>query len=200
MTSTIDRPTRAGRAVVRRLSDLETCAPPSPQPAAVAPPPAPDPLHRHREARARALVVLRLTIEVLTGRRPAAQLAGMVTGPVRRYVLAATGRLDQPGRRAGPPPCRGGPGAPGYAGPGLRSIRICHPAAGVAEVSAVWRHHGRCRALAARFELLTVEELLDEDDGLDEDTDPHDVDGTPPEPEPTEHRQTRWCCTALRLG
>jgi uncharacterized protein DUF6459 len=189
MTSTIDRPTGTGtgtgRAVVRRLADLEPGAPPSPRPATEAPPPAPDPLHRHREARARALVVLRLTLEALAGRRPAAQLAGMLTGPVRRYVLAATGRLDEPVRRAGPAPRRGGPGAPGYAGPALRSIRICHPAAGIAEVSAVWRHHGRYRALAARFELLTADELLD--------------DGTPPEPGP-EHRPTRWCCTALRLG
>lgn len=184
MTSTIDRPTGTGRAVVRRLADLDPCAPPSPRLAAEAPPPAPDPLHRHREARARALVVLRLTLEALAGRRPPAQLAGMVTGPVRRYVVAATGRLDQPGRRAAPAQRRGGRGAPGYAGPALRSIRICHPAAGIAEVSAVWRHRGRYRALAARFELLSVDEL---------------DDGAPARAEP-EPRPTRWCCTALRLG
>ncbi|MBO0878340.1 MAG: hypothetical protein J2P19_33640 [Pseudonocardia sp.] len=195
MTSTIDRPARTGRAVVRRLTDLEPRGAPSPRPAAVAASPAPDPLHRHREARARALVVLRLTIEVLTGRRPAAQLAGMVTGPVRRYVLAAASMLDEPGRRPGPPPRRGGSAAPGYGGAALRSIRICHPAAGVAEVSAVWRHHGRYRALAARFELLTDDEVLDDA------TARHDAEGTHPEADPAEpHRRTRWCCTALRLG
>jgi hypothetical protein len=128
------------------------------------------------EARLQAHVVLRQILEVLDGRRPAIQLADLVTEPVLRYLTSAAGRLDDPRygrtrpatRRSGL--LRAGASERG-SGAGLRSMRVCHPVDGVAEVSVVWRYRGRFRALAARFELT------------------HPTASAP-----------RWRCTVLRLG
>jgi hypothetical protein len=137
-----------------------------------------------------AHVVLRQVLEVLDGRRPAGQLAGLVTESVFGYVVAVAGRLDDPGRRR-PPGSRRRLAAP-MAGlgertraVGLRSMRVCHPAAGVAEISVVWRHRGRFRAMAARFEQ----------------TRPDELDPTEPAPaEPVPAGEAPWRCTALRVG
>lgn len=80
----------------------------------------------------RANAVLRLLLEVLDGRRPVTQLAGHLAPTALRYVRAA-------GRR-------------GSGRSRLTSLRICRPAAGAAEVAAVYRLDGRARAVAARFE------------------------------------------------
>lgn len=94
-------------------------------------------------------VVLRLIVEVVTGRRPSAQLAGLITRSVQRYVAAEINRPDRRPDRRRTSAARGS--AAVNRGP-LRGVRLCQPAVGVAEVSAVWRHEGRYRALAARFE------------------------------------------------
>jgi hypothetical protein len=142
--------------------------------------------------------VLRQILEVLDGRRPAIQLADTVTEPVLRYLTSAAGRLDEPRsgrartgvRRTGL--LRAG-AAERTAGAGLRSVRVCHPVDGVAEVSVVWRYRGRFRALAARFELSRT--------------------GRPVPPPASESRLglrrttarpadpgSRWRCTVLRIG
>ena len=192
MTSTVDRPalpgqnTAARRLVVRRLPEFEPEPEPAPKPEQSTPSPATasDPAPRMQ---AHAQQVLRLVIEVLDGRRPAAQLAGLLSGPVRQYVVTRIGRLDEPGHRHGAgwsrrADRRGEPGIRGHAGgPRLHVSRVCQPCPGIAEVSAVWRHRGRCRALAARFELHA--------------SDPYQV-----ELAPNETGIPRWWCTALRLG
>jgi hypothetical protein len=90
--------------------------------------------------------VLQLTMETLDGRRPRSQLGGRLSKEVLRYLAAASGRLDPPtDRRAAALRGRHGP-------PGLHSVHLSHPAEGITEASAVWRHRGRFRALAARFE------------------------------------------------
>jgi len=199
MTSTI---IPAARAVVRRLPDLDAQFPVLPQPrrphehplgtthqAGTAPTPAPGtaptwtsgpragdaaegPAGPDR-ARVHAHLVLRQILEVLEGRRAAAQLAGTVSDPVLGYLMAVAGRLDEPRRSSARlrHTVRGGGLNPERArGVGLRSMRLCHPTDGVAEVSVVWRYRGRFRALAARFERTA----------------------SPGEP--------LWRCTALRLG
>jgi len=90
--------------------------------------------------------VLRLIMEMLDGRRPRSQLRGGLSKEVLRYLVAASGRLHPPvDRRAAALRGRHSP-------PGLRSVHLSHPAEGITEASAVWRHRGRFRALAARFE------------------------------------------------
>ena len=119
-------------------------------------------LHRRTE------VVVRLMLEVVAGRRPVHQLHGMATRRVLRYLAA---EVDHPARvvRSRHAPAR----SAGGHRHGLRSMRLCQPSQGAAEVSAVWRDGPRFRALAARFE------LVDQPPG----------GGAP-----------HWRCTALRLG
>ncbi|HTF46062.1 MAG TPA: Rv3235 family protein [Pseudonocardia sp.] len=188
----------AARTVVRRLPDFDAEPPALPLPrqpyttpparpntaeaSTAGPQTAPGPVPPDR-ARLQAHLTLRLIVEVLDGRRPAAQLGGAVTDPVLRYVVYLAGRLDEPRPRASQSGRRHiGHRREGSAervrGAGLRSMRVCHPAEGVAEVSVVWRYRGRFRALAARFELL--------------ESDPAET------AEPT--AEPRWRCTALRLG
>ncbi|HEY0575266.1 MAG TPA: Rv3235 family protein [Pseudonocardia sp.] len=196
----------AARTVVRRLPDFDaeppalplprqpSTTPPDPPNGATAPnsaPPTTAPAQRITapnsvppdRARLQAHLTLRLIVEVLDGRRPAAQLGGAVTDPVLRYVVYTAGRLDEPrfrvsqsGRRHTGHRREGS--AERARGAGLRSMRVCHPAEGVAEVSVVWRYRGRFRALAARFELSG--------------SDPADTAQPAAGP--------RWRCTALRLG
>jgi hypothetical protein len=93
-------------------------------------------------ARAGAHVMLRLMLEVLDGRRPVGHLAAGVTGPVRRYVVAAVGSVQRARSGRRPTPAAR-----------LRSLRVSQPCDDVAEVSAVCHLRGRIRAVAARFEL-----------------------------------------------
>ncbi len=91
-------------------------------------------------ARAGATAVLRLVIEVVDGRRPAAHLERSVSPAVLSYVAAALS-AGLRGRR------------PGREGPArIRSVHLQLPGEGIAEVSAVWQRAGRVAALAARFE------------------------------------------------
>jgi hypothetical protein len=83
----------------------------------------------------RAQQVLRLALEVLGGRRPAAHLAGQLAPAALRYLRAAEARRP-----------------PGSAPGRLTSLRLCRPHPRAAEVAAVYRLDGRARALAARFE------------------------------------------------
>lgn len=111
-----------------------------PQPRAPLPrPPVPQRTIEDELVRRRAQQALRLTLEVLDGRRPCGQLGGLVEPAVRRYVAAAAAH-----RAAGRP-------APSAR---LRSLRLDQPRPGVAEVAAVCELGGRIRAIAARFELL----------------------------------------------
>ena len=83
--------------------------------------------------RRRAEQVLRLTLEVLDGRRPVGQLAGHLEPRALRYVRAAvTQRPRQPSR--------------------MTSLHVDRPCTGAIEVAAVYRRGARARALAARFE------------------------------------------------
>ena len=85
--------------------------------------------------RRRAEQVLRLTLEVLDGRRPVAQLAGHLEPQALRYVRAAVAQ-----RPAGRQPSR------------MTSLHVDRPCTGAVEVAAVYRRGPRARALAARFE------------------------------------------------
>lgn len=80
---------------------------------------------------------LRAAMEVFDGRRPVAHLAGQVTPAVLRYWRSAAGQ-----RR----PVRGSAR--------LGRLRLCLPAAGVAEAAVTCEVDGRARALAARFEVI----------------------------------------------
>jgi hypothetical protein len=111
-------------------------------------------------------LALRLILEVVAGRRSSNQLTGLITRRVQRYVIA---EINRPGERQTRITTNRGSVAPARGW--LRALRVCQPVDGVAEVSAVWRHQGRHRALAARFER-------------------HPDIGAPP----------RWVCTVLRLG
>lgn len=150
MTATIDAPSVPGPrrpsyapAVVRQLPPLEPCTGPihdrEPPPAAPEPPKVPG------DPRAEVGTVLRLVMEMLDGRRPSTQLGGRLSPLALRYLVAAKTRLNPPATRRAVARGRHGP-------PGLRSLRMSHPAERVTEASAVWRHRGRYRALAARFE------------------------------------------------
>jgi Family of unknown function (DUF6459) len=85
--------------------------------------------------RRRAEQVLRLTLEVLDGRRPVAQLAGHLEPRALRYVRAAVAQ-----RPTGRQPSR------------MTSLHVDRPCTGALEVAAVYRRGPRARALAARFE------------------------------------------------
>ena len=138
-------------AVVVRLLPRQRPISAPPEPAPVVDAPASDPRLAARAASeavaAREIrTVLQLTMETLDGRRPRSQLGGRLSKDALRYLAAAGGRLYPPAdRRAAVLRGRHGP-------PGLHSVHLSHPAEDVAEASAVWRHRGRFRALAARFE------------------------------------------------
>jgi hypothetical protein len=186
MTSTLP----ATRIVVRRLPDLDSepperpVRPPASPDATTVPPPGPTTTSPGR-VRVHVHLVVRQILEVLDGRRPAAQLADLVAEPVLRYLTAAARRLDRPGldapRRGRRPGAGLAPATERVRGGGLRSMRICQPTERVAEVSVVWRHRGRFRALAARFEL------------------PGEPSTSTPRAE-TASPGSRWRCTALRIG
>jgi hypothetical protein len=91
--------------------------------------------------RRRAEQVLRLTFEVLDGRRPVAQLTGHLEPRALRYVRAAVAQ-----RRAAQQPAR------------MTSLHLDQPCPDVAEVAAVYRRGPRARALAARFERVPAAE------------------------------------------
>jgi len=82
--------------------------------------------------------VLRLTFEVLDGRRPVAQLAGHLEPRALRYVRAAL------------------PRAPVRLPARMTSLRVDRPSADALEVAAVYRRGPRARALAARFERIAA--------------------------------------------
>jgi hypothetical protein len=86
--------------------------------------------------RARARRVLQVVLEVLDGHRPLAQLSRIVDPSPLAYLRAAAGQLGA-GRRSRSR---------------LKSIRVCQPHEGAAEVAAVCRVGGRTRALAMRLE------------------------------------------------
>jgi hypothetical protein len=167
--------------------------------------------------------LLRQMLEVLAGRRPAAQLADAVTEQVLRYLTLAAGRLDAPGypaaRARRQPGARRPSAAEQARGPGLRSMHVCHPSEGVAEVSVVWRYRGRFRALAARFELPAEPAARPEPAATAEPAAQSGVHTAPSEgsrsndagsrsndavAEPVRtasaSREPRWRCTALRIG
>jgi len=116
------------------LALLSTSAPPPPPraPLRARSDPARRPVEPDDRLRTSAHAVLRLLLDVLDGWRPAGHLAEHLAPPALRYVRAASRRGGGRSR--------------------LTSVRICRPAAGAAEVAAVYRLDGRARALAARFE------------------------------------------------
>lgn len=75
-----------------------------------------------------------LVLEVIDGRRADSQFAASMVLPVRRYLRATAALYRNPRRST------------------LRSVRVCQPADGVAEVAAVCEIGGRPLALAARLE------------------------------------------------
>jgi hypothetical protein len=89
------------------------------------------------DARAWSAALALTLLEVLAGRRPAAQLSRWFEADV---LAALAGRL--PRRRVGAP-------APV---PGVRSVRVQHPAVGVAEVTVHGRLDERSVPLALRLE------------------------------------------------
>lgn len=155
MTSTIDAPAtpemRVAHPVVVRRLPRQVPAAEAPGPEPVPPPEPPGPQQPWTSGTAVAArevrTVLQLTMETLDGRRPRSQLSGRLTKEVLRYLAVAGNRLNPPSDRRAAATVRGRHGPPA-----LRTVRLSHPAEGVAEASAVWRHRGRFRALAARFE------------------------------------------------
>lgn len=151
MTSTIDAPAtpemRAACTVVVRRLPRQAPVAEAPEPDHAVEPAAPDPWGSGRALAYREVrTVLQMMMETLDGRRPRSQLGGRLSKEVLRYLAVAGGRLNPPAdRRAAALRGRHGP-------PALRTVRVSHPAEGVAEASAVWRLRGRFRALAARFE------------------------------------------------
>lgn len=111
-------------------------------PAEAQPPPRPPMVPGNPRSEIEA--VLRLVMEMLDGRRAATAAGGRIGPMALRYLVAARTRLRPTSGRL--------VGTPGHGPPGLRSMRMSHPAEGVTEASAVWLHRGRARALAARFE------------------------------------------------
>lgn len=83
--------------------------------------------------------VLTTVLEVLAGRRPAAQLTGLATP---RVAAAIAGRRRPRWCLEGTAPIV------------LGTVQVCEPVDGVAEISAVARRSGRAHAVAARLEGL----------------------------------------------
>jgi Family of unknown function (DUF6459) len=187
----------------RPEADDARSAPSAPHPALPVPHPRREVSPPPDRARVHAHVVLRQVLEVLDGRRPAGQLAGLVSESVLGYVVAVAGRLDDPGlrrptgsrRRTGVHPAGLGERTRAV---GLRSMRVCHPADGVAEISVVWRYRGRSRALAARFEQDRPDELEavgSTQVGLGT------IEPAASGPAPADPAgEAPWRCTALRVG
>jgi Family of unknown function (DUF6459) len=82
--------------------------------------------------------ILIAVLEARAGRRPLAQLTPYLSGAVHRGLTADVERHRAP------------TGAPF----GIRSIHVCEPADGVAEIAAVLQCGPRYRAIAARLEGL----------------------------------------------
>lgn len=78
--------------------------------------------------------------EVLAGDRPAGQLVPYLSAEVYAAVERRTSRMPRPAGRRLPP------------GPAVRSVHVCEPADGVAEVAAVVRRGSRMTAIALRME------------------------------------------------
>jgi hypothetical protein len=89
------------------------------------------------DARAAGRMLVTMTLEAMTGRRPFAQLQAMTSAGVFAALTA--------GRR--PRWCAEGT-APLFVGP----VHVCEPVDGVAEISALARRAGRAHAVAARLE------------------------------------------------
>lgn len=96
------------------------------------------------------VAVVQAVVEVLAGTRPATQLvrwlsADVYTALQRRAALAARLRRHRGHGGGAPPQARR---------PVVRGVRVCAPADGVAEASAVVLDRGRVRAVAVRLEGL----------------------------------------------
>jgi len=108
-------------------------------------PPVVTDLHETPALRRRALAVLRLTLEVLDGRRPLTQLAPHLDPSALRYVRAAHAQSH-------PVHTRSAQRAPVRHPSRLTSVHLRHARVDAVEVAAVYRLGTRARALAARFE------------------------------------------------
>ncbi|GAB3593000.1 hypothetical protein GCM10027446_14550 [Angustibacter peucedani] len=84
--------------------------------------------------------LVQVLVEVMGGHRPATQLLRWTTPEVYERVRALTLPRPRPGAR------------PGTRRPVVRSVRVCEPADGVAEVGAVVLGTHRAHALAVRLE------------------------------------------------
>jgi hypothetical protein len=124
-----------------------------------------------RALRRRAEQVLRITLEVLDGRRPVAHLAGHLEPRALRYVRAAIAQ-----RPAGSRPSR------------MTSLHVDRPCAGAIEVAAVFRRGLRARALAARFEPVGPGTPLVRESGT-----------AAGEPRARSGDSREWRCVTLRL-
>ncbi|GAA1402277.1 hypothetical protein GCM10009613_61970 [Pseudonocardia kongjuensis] len=100
--------------------------------------------------RARAAELVRLVREVLTGRRPAGQLAGLTAPPVLRYIRAArpAPHRGRPGGWARAPGCGAAPGAQRRAHP----VHVDQPHPDAAEICTTLPLAGRNRALILRID------------------------------------------------
>ncbi len=81
---------------------------------------------------------LRVMLEVMEGTRPARQLTRWVNHPIQER-LARRGVVARQRNNRHPRPNL------------VRSVHVCHPSDGVAEVAALVVHQGRHRALAMRL-------------------------------------------------
>jgi hypothetical protein len=100
---------------------------------------APPPASPVASARRIAGPMAQAVAEVLAGVRSPQQLTPIATFPVLKYLERNAGRMAS---RAGRTPVR----------PRVSSIRVCEPAAGIAEIAAVVDTSPRRRALALRLE------------------------------------------------
>lgn len=82
--------------------------------------------------------LIQAALEILVGRRPAAQLQEWTTPVVHAELLLAAKQRNW--------------AMPGGSPPGVRSVRVSEPASGVAEVCAVVQRGDRYFAVAARLE------------------------------------------------
>jgi hypothetical protein len=87
-----------------------------------------------------AALLIQAALEMLVGRRPAAQLQDWTTPYVLAELIVAAGERHW--------------AAPSGSPPTVRSVHVCEPADGVAEVSAVVQRGERYFAVAARLEGL----------------------------------------------